>query len=85
MPTDLFLSGIDQSTVSNHTEHWLETVSNIIDYDHWLFGHFHKTRHNMDGIGSAYMIQNEIYNMEDFDERVFNTEDRRSYYPCFSN
>lgn len=85
MPTDLFLSGIDQSTVSNHTEHWLETISNIISYDHWLFGHFHETRHNMDGIGSAYMIQNEIYNMEDFDERVFNTEDRRAYYSCFSN
>lgn len=83
MPTDLFISGVDQSEVSNHTEYWLETISNIISYDHWLFGHFHETRHNMDGIGSAYMIQHEIYNMEDFDERVFNTEDRRAYYSCF--
>lgn len=83
MPTDLFIPGIDQSEISNHTEKWLETISNIIDYDHWLFGHFHQTRFNMDGKNSAYMIQDEIFNMEDFDERVFDAPDRRAYYPCF--
>lgn len=76
MPTDLFLQGVDQSTVSNHTEKWLETISNIIDYDHWLFGHFHKTRFNMNNIGSAYMIQNEVFNVEDFYDGIFQTENR---------
>ena len=44
MPTDLFLSSIDQSRVDNSTEHWLSEVEKTIDYRCWLFGHFHDDR-----------------------------------------
>lgn len=45
MPTDLFLASVDQSTVDNSTEHWLqdEVLANI-NYNVWLFGHFHDDR-----------------------------------------
>ena len=45
MPTDLFIVGVDQSTVDNSTEHWLqdEVLANI-NYNVWLFGHFHDDR-----------------------------------------
>ena len=40
-PTEMFLSFIDQSKVDKSTETWLEEVKNNIQYNHWLFGHFH--------------------------------------------
>lgn len=43
-PFDLFLSGIDQSTVDNSMEHWLTKVERNLDYRYWLFGHFHDDR-----------------------------------------
>lgn len=43
-PTDLFLSSVDQSTVDNNTEYWLETIKNEVSWGHWLFGHFHDNR-----------------------------------------
>lgn len=46
-PFDLFLSFVDQSKVSKRMEQFLTTVSEIIDFDHWFFGHFHAHRYNM--------------------------------------
>lgn len=43
-PTDLFLSGLDQSTVDKSTEEWLSEVEKNLEYDHWLFAHFHANR-----------------------------------------
>lgn len=43
-PFDLFLSGIDQNSVDNSTEHWLAEVERNLDYRYWLFGHFHDDR-----------------------------------------
>ena len=43
-PTDLFLSFVDQSKVSKRMERFLTTVADIIDFDHWYFGHFHAHR-----------------------------------------
>lgn len=43
-PTDLFLSGINQSTVDKSTEEWLYKVSLSITWGHWLFGHYHADR-----------------------------------------
>lgn len=42
-PTHLFLSGIDQSTVDNSMEYFLQDVESQINYNHWFFGHFHST------------------------------------------
>ena len=43
-PFDLFLSGLDQSTVDKTMEVWLENFRHKITYDVWLFGHFHDDR-----------------------------------------
>lgn len=40
-PREMFLSCIDQSTVDKSTETWLEEIEQNIDYNFWLFGHFH--------------------------------------------
>lgn len=44
MPTDMFLSNIDQSTVDSSMEHWLQDICNTITYNHWFAGHFHCDR-----------------------------------------
>ena len=44
-PTDLFLRGLDQSTVDKTTERWLNYIDYKADYKLWLFGHFHKLRY----------------------------------------
>lgn len=41
IPTECFLSGIDQSKVDNSTEKWLDTIEELIDYKAWYAGHWH--------------------------------------------
>lgn len=41
IPTECFLPGIDQSTVDNSTEHWLDTIEEILNYKAWYLGHWH--------------------------------------------
>lgn len=44
MPTDLFLSFIDQSQVDNSMELWMEEFKDKITFNKWLFAHFHDDR-----------------------------------------
>ena len=44
MPRDLFLNSVDQQTVDNSMEFWLEELSKQIRFTVWLFGHFHQDR-----------------------------------------
>ena len=53
-PFDLFLSGLDQSTVDNTMENWLETFKDKIDWDIWLFGHYHDDRLVRPGVEMYY-------------------------------
>lgn len=41
MPTEAFLSGIDQSKVDNSTEEFLEDIAKMCEYKAWFAGHFH--------------------------------------------
>lgn len=41
IPTECFLSGIDQSRVDNSTEEWLDTIEDKIEYEAWYLGHWH--------------------------------------------
>lgn len=41
IPVEAFLSGIDQSTVDNSTEEWLDTIEDRLTYSRWLCGHWH--------------------------------------------
>ena len=43
-PTDLFMSIIDQKTVSKRMEIFLQRIKNCVNYKMWFFGHFHKYR-----------------------------------------
>lgn len=45
IPTECFLSMIDQSTVDNSTEEWLDTIEDKLDYQAWYCGHWHTNKH----------------------------------------
>ena len=40
-PRDAFLPMIDQSTVDDSTERWLDGIEEKVDYKAWLCGHWH--------------------------------------------
>jgi len=40
-PTEVFLAGLDQSTVDTSTEEWLEQIEVRLEYKYWYCGHFH--------------------------------------------
>ncbi|MGN0617386.1 MAG: metallophosphoesterase [Ruminiclostridium sp.] len=41
IPMEAFLSCVDQSTVDNSTEEWLDTIEKRLKYGRWLCGHWH--------------------------------------------
>ena len=41
---DLFLNLVDQSTVDNSMEIFLNEISAQTDWQHWYFGHYHDDR-----------------------------------------
>lgn len=43
-PVDTFIPGIDQSTVDNSTEEWLDKIEEMVDYQKWYCGHYHIER-----------------------------------------
>lgn len=40
-PTEVFLPGIDQSTVDTSTEEWLDKIEEATNYKAWFCGHWH--------------------------------------------
>ena len=45
IPTECFMSGIDQSRVDNSTEQWLDTIESKRSYSAWYCGHWHTNKH----------------------------------------
>lgn len=43
-PVDMFLPGLDQSTVDDSTERWLDEIEEKLNYKWWYAGHFHTDR-----------------------------------------
>lgn len=43
-PVDLFLQGIDQSSVDNSMELWMEQLKEETRWNIWLYGHYHADR-----------------------------------------
>ncbi len=41
LPREMFLDGIDQSTVDNSTEYFLDEIEEKVDYNIWYCGHYH--------------------------------------------
>ena len=44
VPTEVFLSFIDQSDVDNSTEEWLDKIENTTAYKKWYCGHYHTNK-----------------------------------------
>ena len=40
-PIEWFLGVVDQSTVDNSTEDWLDSIENRLEYKQWFCGHYH--------------------------------------------
>lgn len=68
-PIYLFLNCIDQKTVDNSMEIFLQKIADKLTFEHWFFGHFHD---EMDK-GKYSMLYNEIIGIEYFIE--YNNED----------
>ena len=66
MPTDLFLTGIDQSQVDNSMEQWMQKLMTKITFGIHLWGHFHADR-----IEAPYceMFIHEVENLKDIEAR----------------
>ncbi len=43
-PVDLFIRGLDQSTVDSSTEKWLTDIESRLTYKRWYAGHYHCDR-----------------------------------------
>lgn len=41
IPVEAFLSGVDQSTIDQSTEMWLDSLADRLKYKRWLCGHWH--------------------------------------------
>lgn len=65
-PFDLFIGGIDQSTVDNSMEKWLDIFKDKVTWNTWLFGHFHDDRLVRPGVEMYY---HNLENMEDIYKR----------------
>lgn len=65
MPIDLFLPGIDQSTVDNSMEYFLSEVEANISYHLWLAGHYHTDRRLN---SNAKILYEGIYDLADLME-----------------
>lgn len=53
-PFDLFLQGLDQSTVDNTMERWLDDFRKQVTWNVWCFGHFHDDRAVRPGVEMFY-------------------------------
>ena len=53
-PRDLFLPGLDQSTIDKSMEIWLDDFKNHLDWTIWLFGHYHDDRLIRPGVEMYY-------------------------------
>lgn len=59
-PTYLFLPGVDQSTVDDTMERWLEHIVRDCSWDNYWFGHFHGDNMDICGDGKVHMLFNDI-------------------------
>lgn len=59
-PTDLFLSGIDQSKVDKTMELWFQELKDTFSWKVWLFGHYHDDRLVRPGVEMYFRDMEEI-------------------------
>ena len=70
-PTDLFLPGLDQSGIDKTMELWLDEVRQNVNWNVWLFGHYHGDQLVRPGVEMYYK---DIENWETIMKRWENPE-----------
>lgn len=65
-PTDMFLNFIDQSTVDNSMELWMNRIKEMFTWHVWLFGHYHADRIERPYVEQYY---NDIEELDTIHER----------------
>ena len=78
IPTDLFIPGINQDTVDNSTELWLDDIKEAINYKVWLFGHYHADRIERPGVEQYFKSDDDL---EMIFDRWNNLEPMSCFYP----
>ena len=61
-PTELFIPGLDQSTVDKSMEEFLEEIKNNVGWKLWLCGHYHA---DMTLANKIQMLYYSIHNLDD--------------------
>lgn len=64
-PREMFLPGIDQSSVDTGTERWLDKIEETIDYKAWFCGHWHTDKR----IDKMHFLFRGIESIEQFVDR----------------
>ena len=65
-PRDMFLNFVDQSTVDESMERWLDEVKDMVKWRQWLFGHYHADRLERPYVEQYY---NDIEEFQTIDDR----------------
>ena len=72
-PTDLFLGCVDQSSVDNSMEVWMDELKEHIGWYVWLFGHYHADR------VERYGVEQFFNDYEDLDTIWNRWQDKKTY------
>ena len=66
-PREMFISGIDQSTVDTSTEEWLDSIEESINYLAWFCGHWHvdKRVDRMHFLFSGFESEDELHKLKE--------------------
>ena len=65
-PTEMFIQGIDQSSVDDSTERWLDKIEEAIEYKAWFCGHWHVNKR----IDKMHFLFHSVESIEQFMENV---------------
>ena len=63
-PTELFIQGIDESSIDKEMEIWLTEVEEKVWYGNFLFGHYHADKQIRPGVRMLYNNIIELINLE---------------------
>lgn len=64
-PVEMFIPGIDQSTVDTSTEEWLDKIEESIKYKAWFCGHWHINKR----IDKMHFLFHDFESMEQFTQQ----------------
>lgn len=62
IPVEAFLPMVDQDSVDNSTERWLDQIDDTLDYAGWLCGHWHINK----SIGKMHFLFHDFKSSEQF-------------------